>query len=160
MKIQSVIANNHKHAFDVTTKRGVLSLPYSKVDPSPSASDPPVNAYVDDELGREGFTYVLKSGAEGSAHIDAVLEYNQDPDHLRELLIYQLTLDAQEYLRASALSKREVSRRLGTSLSQLYRLLDQSNQRKSIDKMVGLLTVLDCEIDLTVRRAGRHAPAV
>ena len=51
----------------------------------------------------------------------------------------------------SPLSKREVIRRLGTSATQLYRLLDQTNTRKSIDKLLSLLEVLDCEVDLVVR---------
>jgi predicted XRE-type DNA-binding protein len=151
MKIQSVTANNHKHAFEIATKDGTFTFPYSKVDPSPSPSDPLIEAYVDDELGREGFTYVLKSGAEDSVHIDAVLEYNEDPTYMRDLLVYRLTVEAQKCLEASGLSKREVIRRLGTSASQFYRLLDQSNHRKSIDRLVVLLRVLNCEVDFTVR---------
>ena len=33
----------------------------------------------------------------------------------------------------------------------LYRLLDQTNYRKSVDQLLALLQVLDCEIDLVVR---------
>ena len=42
-------------------------------------------------------------------------------------------------------------RRLGTSATQFYRLLDQTNYRKSIDKLLALLHVLDCDVDLVVR---------
>jgi predicted XRE-type DNA-binding protein len=151
MRIQSVIANNHKHAFEIAAGDRTFTYPYSKVDPFPSAADPLVHAYVDDELGREGFTYQLKSGIENSVHIDAVLEHNEDPAYMRELLLYRLTVEAQKCLEASGLSKREVIRRLGTSASQLYRLLDQTNHRKSIDRLVVLLRVLNCEVDFTVR---------
>jgi hypothetical protein len=48
-------------------------------------------------------------------------------------------------------SKREIMRRLGTSAAQLYRLLDQTNYRKSVDQVLALLQVLNCEIDLVVR---------
>jgi hypothetical protein len=41
-------------------------------------------------------------------------------------------------------------RRLGTSASQLYRLLDPANHRKSIDQMVALLGVLGGDVKLTV----------
>jgi hypothetical protein len=54
-------------------------------------------------------------------------------------------------VHASPLSKREIVRRLGTSAAQLYRLLDQTNYRKSVDHMLLLLSVLDCEVDLVVR---------
>ena len=41
--------------------------------------------------------------------------------------------------------------RLGTSATQFYRLLDQTNDRKSIDQMLMLLHVLNCDVDLIVR---------
>jgi len=53
--------------------------------------------------------------------------------------------------RPRAHPKREIVRRLGTSAAQLYRLLDQTNYAKSIDQMLNLLRVLDCEVDLVVR---------
>lgn len=80
-----------------------------------------------------------------------MLEYNQDPAYLRDLLLYRLTLEAQKRVAESPLSKREIVRRLGTSAAQLYRLLDQTNYRKSVDQMLALLQVLNCDVDLVVR---------
>ena len=151
MKITSVTANNRKRAFEVATRRGRWPFPYSKTDPSPAPSDPIVELYIDPELGREGFTYVLASGVEGSVHIDHVLDYNEEPGYMRDLLLYSLTVEALERIEASPLSKREIIRRLGTSPAQLYRLLDTTNYRKSVDKMLALLLALDCEVDLVVR---------
>jgi len=82
---------------------------------------------VDDEVGGEGFTYRLASGLEGSVHIEQVLEYNEDPSYMRDLLVYRLTLEAQRRVSESSLSKREIIRRLGTSPAQFYRLLDLPN---------------------------------
>lgn len=151
MKIRSVKANSRKKAFEVKTYSKTLSFPYAKADPKPGASDPVVRAVVDKELGREGFIYVLESGREGTIHVEQVLEYNQDPAYLRDLLLYKLTIEAQKRLDASGLSKREIVRRLGTSATQLYRLLDQTNYRKSVDQVLNLLHVLDCDVDLIVR---------
>ena len=151
MKIRSVKPNNHKRAFEVKTWRQSWPFPYSKADPQPSTEDPVLEITVDDELGREGFTYTLASGQEGTIHIDQVLEYNQDPSYMRDLLLYKLTLEAQKRIDRSDLSKREIIRRLRTSPAQLYRLLDSTNYRKSVDKMLFLLHVLDCEVDLVVR---------
>ena len=106
---------------------------------------------ADEELGREGFTYELASGRQGTVHVEQVLEYNQDPSYLRDQLLYRLTLEAQKRVARSPLSKREITRRLGTSAAQLYRLLDQTNYRKSTDQLLELLRVLDCDIDLVVR---------
>jgi hypothetical protein len=69
---------------------------------------------------------------------------------MRDLLLYKLTLVAQEQVRSSSLSKREIIRRLGTSPAQFYRLLDQTDCRKSIDQLMALLSILDCDVDLVV----------
>lgn len=151
MKIQSVSHNNRKKVFQVKFSKRMLLLPYSKVDPRPSGNDPAIRVFVDKELGGEGFVFVLESGKEGTVHSEQVLEYNQDPRYLRDALLYKLTLEAQKRVKASPLSKREIIRRLGTSATQLYRLLDQTNYRKSVDQLLSLLHVLDCDVDLLVR---------
>ena len=151
MKIRSVRHNNRKKTFEVRTSTRSLGFPFSKANPAPTIEDPVRELLVDDEAGREAFTYVLHSGRSGTVHVEQVLEYNQDPSYLRNLLLYRLTLEAQKRIAASPLSKREIMRRLGTSAAQLYRLLDQRNYRKSVDQVLALLQVLNCEIDLVVR---------
>ncbi len=131
-----------------------LSYPYVKVGSGPGVGDPVIRAEVDRELAREAFRFTLASGREGTVHVEQVLEYNQDPRYMRDLLLYKLTIEAQDRLAASALSRREVIRRLGTSATQFYRILDQTNYRKSIDQVLNLLHVLDCEVDLVVRPGG------
>ena len=151
MKITTVTANNRKRAFEVKTRRGQWLFPYSKAEPEPTTSDPLVELYIDPELGREGFTYLLASGAEGSVLVDHVLDYNEEPGYMRDLLLYNLTVEALERIEASPLSKREIIRRLGTSPAQFYRLIDPTNYRKSVDKLLSLLQVLDCEVEVIVR---------
>ena len=151
MKIRSVKHNNRKRAFEIRTSGKNLLFPYSKVEPEPRVKDPISRLFVDQDLGSEGFTYVLKSGKEGTVHIEQVLEYNQDPWYLRDVLLYRLTIEVQNRLSKSPLSKREIIRRLGTSATQFYRLLDQKNYRKSVDQLLSLLSVLDCEVDLVFR---------
>src|SRR5205814_10069568 len=103
----------------------------------------------------ESVTYILESGEEGSVHIDHGLEYNEDPSYLAELLIHKLTVEAQRRASRSGLSRRELARRLSTSVPQLYRLLDPANTRKSLGQLIGLLHVLDCDVRVVVspRRA-------
>ena len=151
MKIRSVKHNNRKKAFQVKAGARTLMFPYSKSEPRPTPQDPLQRVFVDREIGGEGFTYVLASGREGTVHIEQVLEYNNDPSHLRDAVLYRLTLEAQKRLDKSGLSRREIIRRLGTSPAQLYRLLDQTNYRKSIDQVLSLLRVLDCDVDFVVR---------
>lgn len=151
MKIKRVSPNNRKKAFEVETHSRGYVFPYARLEIAPSRDNPIVHVYVDKELGNEAFTYELESGDAGTVHIDHVLEYNRDPRYMRDLLLYKLTLAAQERVEESALSKREIIRRLGTSATQLYRLLDQTNYKKSIDQLLALLQVLDCEVDVVVK---------
>jgi hypothetical protein len=44
-------------------------------------------------------------------------------------------------------------RRVGTSPTQFYRLIDQTFYRKTIDQMVRLLAALDCPVDLVFQEA-------
>jgi len=148
MKIRSVKANNKKKLFEAKVAAKNYGFPYAKAKPAPMPQDPITRIFVDKELGREALTYELESG---TVHIEQVLEYNQDPNYLRDLLLYKLTLEAQKRIAASPLAKREIVRRLGTSATQLYRLLDQTNYEKSVDQLVSLLQILDCDVELVVR---------
>jgi hypothetical protein len=154
VKIRSVSANNRKRAFEVRAGRAVYDFPYARSDPRPGAADRVADVHVDDELGREGFTYVLESGREGSVHLDSVLEYNRDPAHMADLLLHRLTVEARRHMETTGLSKREIVRRLGTSPSQLYRLLDPANRRKSLRQMVALLSILGCGVEVEVTDPG------
>jgi hypothetical protein len=98
------------------------------------------------------------SGVEGSVHIDAVLEYNEDPSYLADLALYRLTQEARTRFEISGLSTREVARSLGTSPAQLYPLLDPTNYSKSLRQLLWLLYLLGCDVDVEVRdRPGRAA---
>jgi hypothetical protein len=152
MKIRSVAFNNKRKDFEVKASGKKYTFPYVKARPSPTSDDQVVRVYVDRELGREGFIYELQSGKSGTVHVEQVLEYNRDPNYLRDLMLYKLTVEAQTRIADSALSKREIVRRLGTSATQLYRLLDQTNYKKSLDQLVALLQLLECDVDLVVRK--------
>jgi hypothetical protein len=152
MKIKKVTHNNRKKAFEVTTYAKAYLFPYAKLEVRPSPDNPITSLYIDKELDNEAFTYELESGDEGTVHIDHVLQYNRDPRYMRDLMLYKLTLAAQKRVKSTALSKRELIRRLGTSPAQFYRLLDQTNYKKSIDQLMALLHILDCEVDLVVRK--------
>jgi hypothetical protein len=157
MKIRTVRPNNRKKAFEVTTSNSLYWFPYAQLDLRPSRQDPVKRVYVEKELGCEGFTYELASGRQDTVHIDHVLHYNRDPRYMRDQLLYRLTLVAQEQVKTSPLSKMELIRRLGTSPAQFYRLLDQTNYTKSLSQLMALLTILDCDLDVTIRTR-RSAP--
>lgn len=151
MKIRRVEPNNHKHAFDVQIGRQSYEFPYAVCEPAPSPEDRIANVAVDAELGNEGFTYVLESGREGTVHADHVLRLHKDPRTMTEQLLHKLTVDARSRLESSGLSKRALARQLHTSVAQLDRLLDTTNTRKTVDKLLELLSVLGASVDVQIR---------
>ena len=157
MKIASVTANNRRRCFKIETTKGPFTFPFLKLDLLPSRTNRVKEVYVDSELGNEAITYVLESGEEDSVHVDDFLNYNRDPDYLRDLTLYKLTLKAGKLLKESKLPKRELARRLATSPAQIYRLLDPTNYRKTIDQMVRLLACLDYTLDFVVEKDKQSA---
>ena len=151
VKIIRVVANNRARVFEVRVGRRILRFPYAKVDPPIPRSDHVRKASVDRELAGEAFSFSLASGRDDAVHVEQVLEYNRDPDLLRERVLYAMTIEAQSRFVRSSLANREIIRRLSTSASQLDRLLDQTNYHKTIDQLLRLLQALDCEVDLLVR---------
>jgi predicted XRE-type DNA-binding protein len=150
--IKAFSVNNRKKEFVLDTSRGTFVYPFAKADPIPSSEDPIVRVFIDvAELAGDGITYFLRSGAEGSVLEDMAYDYNSEPKYTRDALLYRLTIQAQTALSESKLARREIIRRLGTSASQFYRLIDQTNYDKTIDSVVALLYVLGREVDLVVR---------
>lgn len=151
MKIRSVTTNNRKNEFVIVNRGGQeFPFPYLKAEPQPSTDNRIQDVYVDKELGNEAITYVLESGSEGTIHIDQVLEYNEDPEYFADLLTYKLTLEAKKQVESSGLSRRQIAKRLKTSVPQLYRLLDPTNTRKSMKQLVSLLHIMNCDVDLVI----------
>lgn len=152
LKINKVASNNRKKAFELTLNGKKTLFPYVKLRLKPTTVNCIKRVYIDRELADEAFTYVLKDGRLDSIHADEVLEYNRDPNYLRDINLYKLTIIAQKHLKASRLHRREIIRRLGTSASQFYRLLDQTNYKKSIDQLISLLDILGYSIYFSVKK--------
>ena len=160
MKISRVSINNRRKEFLIVTRSGTAySFPYTRADPRPDSEDWIEEVFVDKELGNQAITYTLTSGKEGSIHVEQVLEYNEDPNYMAELLTYKLTLEARKGIETCGLSRRQVAKRLKTSVPQLYRLLDPANSSKSINQLVALLHVLNCKVDLVVHRQQVSSPS-
>jgi len=151
VKIRAVSANNHMKAFEVRVGRRSLSYPYAKLAQPPSSDDPVAAVLPDPEAGNEAFTYRLESGIEDTVHVDAVLEYNQDPGYLNALLVHQLRVEVRKAIAESTLAKRELCRRLATSPSQLYRLLDHRRSATSAGQLLAILHLLGREVEFVVR---------
>ena len=152
MKVRRVTVNDRKARLELVAYSGAMyPVPYARLDPKPTVCNRVVAAHVDAELGREAVTYALESGDEGTLHIEQALEYNQDPSYLAELLVHKLTVEARRRVDGCGLSRRELARRLQTSVPQLYRLLDPTNTTKGLTQLVSLLHLLGCDVELVVK---------
>lgn len=149
--IKRILSNNRKKSFAIESSRGVFEFPYSVLPIKPSTVDPLVAVWVDEECARQVFGYRLQSGKEDYIHIDDVLHHNKDPEYERDMLLYRLTVEAQDILKKKRITKRELARTLKTSPKQLYRLLDQTFYGKTIDQMVKLLNALGKSVEFTIR---------
>lgn len=149
-KIKNVSNDNKKKLITIEYAKGELSIPYSKLMAKPSAKNKIAEIYVDSELENKAITYVLESGAMDSVPLDAFLDFNKDSDYLREVKIHKLTVIANRYVEDSGMSKREICRRMNTSLSQLSRLLDTTNSSKTFDQLIKLFNTLGTDVKIEV----------
>lgn len=157
MKIESVASNARKRAFEVKTGERHFEFPFAKLRLKPSTDDPVADVQPDPDLGDEAFTYRLRSGREDTVHLDAVLEVAKEPGYLQELLLHRLAVEVRKGLERSGISKRQAARQLGTSASQLYRLLDPADGRQSIGQMLSLLDLIGMEVEVVVRPKAESA---
>lgn len=158
MKIRSVTFDNRRQSFRIAAGARTYELPYAAMDRRRGRLKV-VRAFPDPELGREAFTYETDTGEVGAVHIDNVLLHHGDPGAEHADTLYKLTVEAETALAESRISKRAVARRLGTSMSQLTRLLDATNGTKSVEQMMTLLRALGRDVEIVVRRRGPNAAA-
>ncbi|MBI5507104.1 MAG: helix-turn-helix transcriptional regulator [Deltaproteobacteria bacterium] len=153
MKIRHVEVNIRKKQLELTTRAGaVYPVPLAKLKPRPSAGNAIIDVFIDRELGSEAVTYTLASGRQGTVHVDHALDYNRDPNYVAEMVLHDLTVEARRRMERADVSRRELARRLGTSVPQVYRLLDPANTTKSLARLIALLQVLDCDVRFVVSR--------
>ncbi len=154
MKIESATRNERTREVELVAAGRAWSFPYAKLRLQPTGDDPIAELFIDPELGCEAFTYQLRSGAEDTIHMDAVREVNRDPEYLQDLAMHLLTVEAVEAVEESGLGMRQIARLLGTSPTQLYRLLDTTNAKKSLGQMLQLLHLVNREVKITVEPVG------
>ena len=149
-KIKKAGFNNRKKSIWVATAQAEYELPYSRLMLKPTSKNLIEEIFVDKELASTCVTYRLRNGKEDSVPLDAFLDFNRDPEYLRRMELYKMTIEAEKLVKKSKMSKRAICRLMGTSLSQLSRLLDTRNYSKSMDQMHKLLTILGAEVEIRV----------
>jgi hypothetical protein len=150
MKVKKIEVNNRKRLFEVSLKNGKeYTFPFSQLDIKPVATNKIASVEVDKEIASEGFSYLLEDGSGDTILVDQVLAFHCDPEYQLQQTLYNLTLALKSALSESTLSKRQLAELLGTSLSQLERLLDQTNYKKSANSLIKALGYLSRTVEIS-----------
>lgn len=149
-RFSKVAFDNKKRVFHLKYTSGLeVECPYSALD----IRDKVMQAAPDTEVGRHSFYFVLDNGKKKFVPFDQPLHIVQNPEYVRQRALYEVTKRLNEFIERENVSKRELARRLGTSLSQLLRLLDTTNYKKEFSRLIELAAILNYEFKWQFKKA-------
>lgn len=149
-KFKKVVMDNKKKVFHLKYTSGLdIECPYSALGISGNI----VEAAPDKEVGHHSFYFVTAEGQKNFVPFDQPLHIAQNPEYVKEQTLYAVTKEVNALIIKSKVSKRELARRLGTSLSQLARLLDATNYRKELARLIEIAAMLDYEFQWQFKKA-------
>lgn len=141
-KFQKVVFDNKKRVFHLEYTSGLkLDCPYFSL----RIKGKVVDARPDTEVGGHSFYFTLENGKTDYVPYDQPLHIVQNPEYVKEQTLYQMTKRLNKFIKSEGISKRELARRLNTSLSQLARLLDTTNYKKEMSRLVEISAILNYE---------------
>ena len=126
-----------------------MDCPYSAL----GIRDKVIEAGPDKEVGGHSFYFTLGNGKKDYVPYDQPLHIAQNPEYVRQQTLYEMTELLNRLIKESKVPKRELARRLGTSLSQLTRLLDTTNYKKELSRLIELAAMLNYEFKWEFKRA-------
>lgn len=149
-RFKKVALNNKKRVFHLEYTSGLkIECPYSAL----RIRNKVVEAGPDKESGKHSFYFILENGRKEFVPFDQPLHIVQNPEYVKQNTLYEVTKQINEFVEREKVSKRELARRLGTSLSQLSRLLDTSNYEKELSRLIELAAVLNYEFEWEFKKA-------
>lgn len=149
-KFKKAEFNNKKRLFNLEYTSGLkLACPYFSL----GIKGKVIEAGPDAEVGGHSFYFVLENGKKDYVPFDQPLHIAQNPEYVREQTLYQMTKRLNEFIKEESVSKRELARRLGTSMSQLARLLDTTNYKKELSRLIQIAAMLNYEFRWEFRKA-------
>lgn len=128
---------------------GALCMPAKRMNPRPTVRNPIVAAAWDPDIGRNGVAYRLRNGREGVVVWDQALDANRDPEYLATMQLHRARAAAVTLLRrhTEGMSVREIAKRIGTSTSQVQRML-AGEPTASLDAIIRALGLLGVEVEV------------
>ncbi len=149
-KFRKVGYDNKKKVFHLEYTSGLkIECPYSALGIRRKV----IEAAPDTEVGQHSFYFVLNNGKKDFVPFDQPLHILQNPEYVKQQTLYEVTKQLNEFIKQGKVSKRELARRLGTSLSQLSRLLDTTNYKKELSRLIELAAMLNYEFKWEFKRA-------
>ena len=154
-KFKAIRPNYRKNVLEITLEeRGKLThytLPFAVLRGKRiSARNRLVSIDIDEELGRQGATFVTADGTHGDLPADFVLYYC-DPSYDWSP-VNQLKRVLRDKLDASKLSVRVLADALKTSPSQVIRLLEENRGSKQLLQLLKLAELAGYRISFTLKR--------
>jgi hypothetical protein len=111
-------------------------------------------AGVDPESGDHAFYFERHPGKAVFVPYDEPLRIAGEPEYAKHQAIFQMTKRLNDFIGRQGVAKRELARRMGTSLSQLARLLDTTNYKKEMARLIELARILDYEFHFEFKKVG------
>ncbi len=149
-KFKNVKFDNKKRIFNIEYTSGLkIECPYSAL----GIRGKVVKASADKEVGGHSFYFILENGHKDFVPFDQPLHISQHPEYVRQQTLYEVTKQLNEFIKQEKVSKRELARRLGTSMSQLSRLLDTTNYKKELSRLIELAAMLNYEFTWKFKKA-------
>ncbi len=149
-KFKLVRFNNKKKVFHLTYTSGLeIECPYSAL----SIEKNVIEAGPDKEVGNHCFYFILEDGEKDYITHDQPLYIIRHPDYVREEVLYNVTVELQHIIVLKKIPKRELARRLNTSVTQVNRLLDQTNYNKDLSRLIEIATIIGYEFKWSLKKA-------
>lgn len=154
-KFKAIKPNYRKGVLEITLQEGRkltrYKLPFAALKGTRvSAKNRFVSIDIDEELGRQGTTFVMADGTRGGLPADFVLYYC-DPTYDWSP-INQLKRVLRDKLDASKLSVRVLADALKTSPSQVVRLLEENRGSKQLLQLLKLAELAGYRVTFTLKR--------
>lgn len=149
-KFKKVELDNKKRVFHLEYTSGLkIECPYSAL----GIQEKVVEAMPDSETRGHSFCFMLENGKKEFVPYDQPLHIVQNPEYVKQQTLYEVTKQLNEFIKLAKTPKRELARRLGTSLSQLSRLLDTTNYKKELSRLIELAAMLNYEFKWRFKKA-------
>jgi len=152
---KTIKPNYRKHVLEINLQEGGklthYNLPFAVFRGTRiSSKNRLVSIEIDEELGRQGATFVTADGTHRDLPADLVLYYC-DPTYDWSP-INQLKRVLRDKLDASNLSVRVLADALKTSPSQVVRLLDENRGSKQLVQLLKLAELAGYRVTFTLKR--------